>query len=503
VPDLSSADVDRLQRERDLYLRLLDLGEEHDVGPLLSDTLHLVVAVTEAHQGYLELRDEGTRGEGARWSTAYGFADAEVTEVRRAISEGLLAEALATGRTIMAPGATLDPRLEGSVQLGKSQAVLCVPVGDGLGVLYLQGRVAAEPFSTRDLATAQVFARHLAPLADRLLARTRHVPDPTQEFRQRMRLEGVVGRSRAFALMLRQVVLVAPLDVNVLLTGESGTGKSQIARVIHDNSPRAGEPFVELNCAALPESLLESELFGALPGSHSTAVRRIDGKVAVAEHGTLFLDEIGDLSISAQGKLLHLLQTKRFYPLGSSKSLAADVRVLAATNVDLGAAVAKHRFREDLLYRLQVLPVRVPALCERRDDIAELASFFAASACARHCLPRLEISHDASYVAQVAEWPGNVRQLEHAVEAAVIRAAGEGAPRIERRHVFPDTAAAPAGGAGCLTFQDATRQFQAAFLRDALEASGWNVSDVARRLGLARSHIYNLIRAFGIKRNGA
>src|SRR6185295_4818799 len=418
-----------------------------------------------------------------------------------AISRGIIAEALATGNTIDTPSAVLDPRFRdrGSVQIRNIQAVLCAPVGSDppVGVVYLHGRGTFHP---DDRETAEIFARHLAPFADRLLVRHGRQRDATQSFREKLRLEPVVGRSPALAALLRQVELVAPLDVNVLLTGESGTGKSQIARIIHDNGPRAGHPFVELNCGALPEALVESELFGALPGAHSTAARRLEGKVAAAEHGTLFLDEIGDLSLAAQGKLLHLLQSKQYYPLGSSRSVAADVRVIAASNVDLQAAVAERRFREDLFYRLQVVPVRVPSLAERREDIRELARHFCAEACARHALPALELSKGVLRAVESAEWPGNVRQLAHAIEAATIRAAGERARQVEQSHLFPDAVQPDVGSGVPVTFQEATRRFQARLLRETLEDAVWNIMEVARRLDLARSHVYNLIRAFGLAR---
>jgi Nif-specific regulatory protein len=497
---------ERLRRERDLYLRLLELGVENDLGRLLEEALRLVVDVTGAHQGYLELHGEQDEGADTRWSIAHGFSDEEIAGVRSVISRGIIAETVAQGRTIMTPSALLDPRFKSleSVQIGHIQAVLCAPVGDPpIGVLYLQGRAAAGPFSAEHRQTAELFARHLAPLADRLLARQGRVPDATQPFRSSLRLEGVVvGRSRALADLLRQVALVAPLDVSVLLTGESGTGKSLIARVMHENSPRARGPFVELNCGAIPEALVESELFGALAGAHSTAARRMSGKVEAAEHGTLLLDEVADLSFAAQAKLLHLLQSRQYYPLGSAKSALADVRVIAATNVDLPAAVAEKRFREDLLYRLQVMPIRVPSLAERREDVADLAAYFCACACDRHGLPRVGLSRGAVRAAESAPWPGNVRQLEHAVVAAAIRAAGEGAQQVEPSHLFPDAAAANAGDAagGRLTFQEATRCFQARLLREELEDTGWNVMEVARRLDLARSHVYNLIRAFGLER---
>jgi Nif-specific regulatory protein len=250
--------------------------------------------------------------------------------------------------------------------------------------------------------------------------------------------------------------------------------------------------------------LIESELFGALPGAHSTATPRIDGKVAAAEGGTLFLDEIGELTPSAQAKLLQLLQSHEYYPLGATKPVLADVRLIAATNTDLRQAVLDRRFREDLLYRIQVLPIRMPTLAERREDVATLASFFCGRACERYRLPRLELSPNAIRAAESTEWPGNVRELAHAVEAAVIRAAGEHAAQVERAHLFPNgngPTSAAAGHVDGLTFQAATRAFQADLLRQALEDNTWNVVETAKRLDLARSHVYNLIRAFGLERD--
>jgi Nif-specific regulatory protein len=301
--------------------------------------------------------------------------------------------------------------------------------------------------------------------------------------------------------VLHHVALVAPLDVSVLLTGENGTGTSQLARVIHDNGTRAAHPFVTVNCAALPESLIESELFGALPGAHSTATRRMEGKVAAAERGTLFLDEVGELSAAAQAKVLHLLHAREYYPLGGNKPVKADIRVIAATNSDLQQAVTEKRFRQDLFFRLHVLPIRVPTLAERREDIRELVLAFAAQACERHRLAQIFPSPNALRAAETAEWPGNVRELDHAVEAAAIRAAGEGASHFERAHLFPMPTGESAEPRETLTLQEATRRFQAKFIRESIEGSGWNMVETARRLDVARSHLYTLIRGFGIERN--
>jgi Nif-specific regulatory protein len=289
------------------------------------------------------------------------------------------------------------------------------------------------------------------------------------------------------------------VDVGLLITGETGTGKSQIARVIHDNGRRRGGSFLELNCAALPDNLVESELFGAVPGAHSTATKKVAGKVAAARGGTLFLDEIGELSLVAQAKLLQLLQTKEYYPLGSNRAEVADVRVIAATNADLRERISEQRFREDLFYRLSVLPLCVPSLAERREDIRPLAEYFVEQASARHARTPLSLSARTLRELGDRSWPGNVRELMNAMEAAVLRAHAEGAPQIEPNHVFPSTdsrrAKSPRG-----TFHERTQQFQRDLLRQALEDSDWNVAQTARDLDLTRAHVYNLIKSFELER---
>lgn len=504
---VDEAGRDKLAIEHELYRRLLTLGREKELLPLLRDALALIVEITGVSQGYLELYDDNDDPCGPpRWAIAHGFSANEIDAIRSTISRGIIAEAVASGTTIVTPSALLDPRFNAreSVRLSKIGAVLCAPVGEDppRGVLYLQGGPKEGLFGPEDRERAEIFAYHLARLVDPLLAEYRRgeTADSTVALRSVLRLPGIIGRSPAFANALKELAIYAPVDATVLLTGQSGTGKSVLARVMHDNGPRAGKPFIEVNCGALPEALLENELFGAMPGAHSTASQRIKGKVEAANRGTLFLDEIGVLPLGAQSKLLQLLQSKQYFPLGSSKAVTADVRIIAATNADLKQAVLEKSFREDLFYRLQVLTIRVPTLAERREDIPELMKFFGARACQRDSFSAMEFSRDALRAAQADEWPGNIRQLENAVERAVVRCASQQRSVIERGDLFPDSPAAATPEATDATFQAATRRFQRNLLRRVLEETHWNVAETADRLDLARSHIYNLIRAFDLAR---
>jgi transcriptional regulator with GAF, ATPase, and Fis domain len=318
----------------------------------------------------------------------------------------------------------------------------------------------------------------------------------------------VVGDSPAWTDVLRQATKVAPTETTVLLTGESGTGKEVVARLIHRGSSRAQGPFVAINCAALPETLLESELFGHEKGAFTGATSSRAGSIEQAAGGVLFLDEVGEMSRPVQAKLLRVLQEREFQRLGGTKPVRADVRVLAATNRDLQAAIARGEFREDLYYRLHVFEIHLPPLRERVGDVLPLAEAFLAELVHVVGRPAAGISRDARDLLLAYPWPGNVRELRNVLERATILCDGglitaEHLPReLGRRAPAAEPAVAPANGSGAPAVFDLDAVERDAIVR-ALEAAGNNRSQAARLLGIARPQLYHRLRKFGIATGAA
>jgi len=328
-----------------------------------------------------------------------------------------------------------------------------------------------------------------------------------RELRSKYRFENVIGTSPALRGVLDLVAKVAETDSTVLITGESGTGKELIARALHYNSRRAERRLVTVNCGAIPEELLESELFGHVRGAFTSAVSQREGRFTLADGGTIFLDEIGDMSPNLQVKLLRVLQERTFEPVGSSKSVTVDVRVVAATNQDLERAIRENRFREDLYYRLNVIPIEVPPLRQRTDDIPLLAQHFLDVMNQERGTRVDTISEEALALLVRHDWPGNVRELENLIERlSVLR--GEGEIRIEDlpanlrgRSAQPPLSSPSIPEAG-LDFREVVDHFESELIRQALEQTQGNKNRAAQLLGLNRTTLLEKIKKKGLEGTG-
>jgi two-component system nitrogen regulation response regulator NtrX len=312
----------------------------------------------------------------------------------------------------------------------------------------------------------------------------------------------ILGKSEKMKEILAAINQVAPTDARVLITGENGTGKELIAHALHRASKRMAKPFVEVNCAAIPSELIESELFGHEKGSFTGATIQRIGKFEQADGGTLFLDEIGDMSLQAQAKVLRALEDGTFERVGGSKPISVDVRVLSATNKNLQEEIRKGNFRNDLFHRLNVIPIHAPALRDHRDDIPLLVQSFLEDVCSRNGIAPKTISQDAMHVLLQRDWPGNVRELKNAVERLVILSHGTSID-ISVLDAFGKTGGMDSGALDVSgTFQEFKERAEALFIKKQLDIHKWNITKTAEAMEIQRSHLYTKMKRYGLAKEG-
>jgi len=438
--------------------------------------------------------------DGPEVETSLGWSREKGMGVRVKPSRTIVKQVVETRKALLAQGFLSGP-LSGveSIASSKARSILCVPiqvVGKLLGVVYMATSNADSPFDKDHLQFLTAVAS-IAAVAIHNVRQMEFLRGENQRLNDEIGIShNMVGESTAMRQVYQIVAKVAPADSTVLINGESGTGKELVARAIHANSSRSDKPFIAINCAAIPETLLESELFGSEKGAYTGAPQR-KGKLEIAEGGTILLDEIGELPLALQAKLLRVLQERVFERLGGTRSIPVNVRWVAATNRDLKQAIQARTFREDLYFRLQVITIRMPALRERRDDIPLLSGYFAhkySKLCGRTIKG---ISPDARARLIHYDWPGNVRELENTIERAIVMGAGEYVlPEDLNENLF-EREAPP--GINTALYHQAVKEAKQRIVRGALDRNSGSVTDAAKQLGIHPNNLHRLIRNLGVK----
>jgi len=451
----------------------------------------------------LDLNPLSNLGDGLREIlTSTGTGDVELRKLAGAAEIGprdvldLLSPGEPAALLLVLPDALLEhpeALLEALRRHAPEAPIVAVIDGGAPGDILRLLELGVHDFISTPFRTSDVL-----PRIWRLVETTRDAERSLGRLKEKLGLRHILGESPSFVAAIEKIPLVARCDASVLISGETGTGKELFARAIHYLSPRAKSPFIAVNCGAIPTDLVENELFGHERSAYTGAATTQPGLIQEAQGGTLFLDEVDSLPLLAQVKLLRFLQDREYRPLGSPRALKADVRVVAAANGDLEGAVSQGRFRQDLYYRLNVVPLPLPPLRERREDIPQLARHFLAKYAGEMGRPGLSLSSHALQVLLDYDWPGNVRELEHVIERAVVLS--HGAKTLGAGHVLLPRA--PAGRESPGGFQEAkartVAQFEAAYIRELLVLHRGNISRAAKAADKNRRAFWELIRKHGI-----
>jgi transcriptional regulator with GAF, ATPase, and Fis domain len=491
--------------------RILDLGKrvlaEGDLDRALALALDGVIELCGAERGMILLFDP--YGE-VIFDKARRLERADIERPEFEVSRTLLERVRTTGEAVYSENALADPTIgeRQSVLRLRILSVLCLPLlreGEVFGVVYLDHRRREAAFSPEQIDLATSFSDFVSLAAFHALERrrlARRVEELALDLRGRYRFEAILGREPQLLAVLERVAQVADAEVTVLIHGETGTGKELVARALHANSRRCRGPFVAINCGALPENLLEAELFGYVRGAFTGAVGDHAGWFEEAQGGTILLDEVGDMPAALQVRLLRVLESGEYSRVGSTVVRRSDARVVAATNRRLEALVAEGRFREDLYYRLNVVDVRLPPLRERRGDVPLLARHFLERAAEELGRPAKPVSPAAEAALLAYDYPGNVRQLQNAIQRALLIARGPAIEVEDLPEAFRALPAAPPPEPDLGDFKTAKQrvveEFERGYLRRALAAAGGNISEAARAAGLDFKNFHGKLAAYGI-----
>jgi transcriptional regulator with GAF, ATPase, and Fis domain len=468
----------------DAYTKLFEFSDRlmhhRDLAELLDALMDAVVEITNADKGFLILLE----GETLDIKVARNLNRENIADAIAQLSDSIISKVVRSRKPVIVSDAMRDDEFSAakSVMQLKVSSVICVPLLDRgrlLGLIYVGNDSIRDLFQADALRVLTVFSSQAALIvANALLLNDMRVDNKRLSERlEQYRFGEIVGTSPPMQQVFRKVDKISATDISVLITGETGTGKELIAREVHNRSPRAGKPFITINCGAIPENLLESELFGHVKGAFTGAVANKQGKFQAADGGTLFLDEIGEMPIELQVKLLRALQEKVVFRVGDTRPETVDIRILAATNRDLEKEIANGRFREDLYYRLNVVNVELPPLRVRGDDVLVIARYLLSRYSREYDAKVKGFSPNAAVAVRKHNWPGNIRELENRIKKAIVL--------CESTVIGPDDLGLTGDALPqILTLAEAKDKFQRDYINEVLALNNGNRTKTARDLGV-------------------
>lgn len=506
---LDQADQEsRLQRRIEHLRATLGISSSlamvHETEPLLDEIAQAAVRLLECDRASIFLWDRDHKE-----LVACPAIGVEGGMLRIPDKAGIVGEVIHSTKSVRVDDAYSDARFNQQVDAGsgyRTRNLLCVPLWDAEGKLIGAFEVLNKRdgrFSEDDEVTLTDLAAQVAAALQNTRERELLMRSHRELTEQASRGVTIIGDSPSMMAMRSKIRRLAATDLPVLILGESGTGKEVVAQALHYQGPRAGRPFIAVNCAALTETLLESELFGHEKGSFTDAHEMRRGKFELAEGGTLFLDEIGDMSLGGQAKLLRVLEQKVITRVGGSLSLPINTRIVAATNAHLADAVRAKRFREDLYYRLNVVTLDLPPLRDRPEDVIGLAEFFLGNFAVQARRPKLHLSPEARRRLQSHNWPGNVRELRNLMERVAFLAPNDKIEADDLAFILSPDRSSYQEPSPDLGLSEATNQFQQQYIRRAIQRVRNNMSEAARLLGLHRSNLYRKMRQLGMSEAGS